>query len=57
MQKKIDKEHVNGTNNIKRWNISINSVVKANDGTCVFVGTRKLHGPVRDTETRTNRLR
>ena len=52
-QKKID----NGANNSKRWNISINSVVKADDGTCIFIGTRRLHGPVRDTKTKTNRLR
>ena len=51
-QKKID-----GTNNSKRWTISVNSVVKADDGTCVFIGTSRLHGPVRDTKTKTNRLR
>ena len=46
-----------GTNNFQRRNVSINSVVKADDGTCVFIGTSKLHGPVRDTKTKTNRLR
>ena len=46
-----------GTNNFQRRNVSINSVVKADDGTCVFIGTRQLHGPVRDTKTKTNRLR
>ena len=51
-QKKID-----GANNSKRWIISVNSVVKADDGTCVFIGTRRLHGPVRDTKTKINRLR
>ena len=54
--KKI-KEHVNGTNNFKRRTVSINSVVKADDGTCVFIGTSRLHGPVRNTKTKTNRLR
>ena len=54
---KLIKEHVNGTNNFKRRVVSINSVVKANDGTCVFIGTSRLHGPVRDTKTKTNRLR
>jgi len=57
MQKKIDKEHTNGTNNFKRRVVSINSVVKANDGTCVFIGTSKLHGPVRNTKTKTDGLR
>ena len=54
---KLIKEHVNGTNNFKRRVVSINSVVKANDGTCVFIGRSRLHGPVRDTKTKTNRLR
>ena len=54
---KLIKEHVNGTNNFKRRVVSINSVVKANDGTCVFIGTSRLHGTVRDTKTKTNRLR
>ncbi len=54
---KLIKEFVNGTNNSKRRVISINSVVKADDGTCVFIGTSRLHGPVRDTKTKTNRLR
>ena len=54
---KLIKEHVNGTNNFKRRILSINSVVKANDGTCVFIGTSKLHGPVRDTKTKINRIR
>jgi len=46
-----------GTNNFKRRIVSINSVVKADDGTCVFIGTSKLHGPVRHTKTKTNRIR
>ena len=54
---KLIKEHVNGTNNFKRRTVSINSVVKANDGTCVFIGTSRLHGPMRDTKTKTDRVR
>ena len=46
-----------GTNNFKRRIVSINSVVKADDGTCVFIGTSKLYGSMRDTETKTNRIR
>ena len=46
-----------GTNNSERRTLSINSIVKADDGTYVFIGTSKLHGPVRDTKTKTNRLR
>ena len=47
----------NGTNNSRRRTLSINSVVKADDGTYIFIGTSKLHGPVRNTKTKTNRLR
>ena len=54
---KLVKEFADGTYYSKRWNVSINSVVKADDGTCVFIGTSKLHGPVRDTKIKTNRLR
>ena len=54
---KLIKEHVNGTNNFKRRTISVNSCVKADDGTYIFIGTSKLHGPVRDTKTKTNRIR
>ena len=54
---KLIKEHTNGTNNFKRRTLSINSCHKANDGTYVFVGTRRLHEDVRDTKTKTNRIR
>jgi hypothetical protein len=54
---KLIKEHVNGTNNFKRRTVSVNSCVKADDGTYIFIGTSKMHGPVRDTKTKTNRLR
>jgi hypothetical protein len=37
--------------------VSINSCHKANDGTYVFIGTSKLHGNVRNTKTKTNRVR
>ena len=54
---KLIKEFVNGSNNFKRRIVSINSVVKADDGTCVFIGRSELHGPGRDTKTKTTRLR
>ena len=54
---KLIKEYVNGTNYFKRRTVSINSCHKADDGTYVFVGTRQLHGTVRDTKIKTNRLR
>ena len=46
-----------GTNNTKRRIVSINSCHQADDGTYVFVGRSKLHGPVRNTKTKVNRIR
>jgi len=54
---KLVKEFADGANYFKRRTISINSVVQADDGTCVFIGRSRLHGPVRDIKTKTNRLR
>ena len=54
---KLIREWNSGTNNFKRRTLSINSCHQADDGTYVFIGTRKLHGTVRDTKTKTNRLR
>ena len=51
MAQELTLKKTNGSNNSKRRIISINSVVKANDGTCVFIGTSKLHGSVRDIKT------
>ena len=39
---KLIKEWANGADYFKRRNVSINSVVKADDGTCVFIGKSKL---------------
>ena len=54
---KLIREFADGFNYFIRRNVSINSVVKADDGTYIFIGRSKLHGPVRDTKTKTNRLR
>ena len=54
---KLIKEFADGADYFKRRNISINSVVEADDGTYVFIGRSKLHGPVRDTKIKTNRVR
>ena len=37
---KLIKEWVNGPHNIERWNVSVSSVNKADDGTYVFIGKR-----------------
>ena len=54
---KLIREFENGSDYFKRRVISISSCHKANDGTYVFIGRSKLHGPVRDTKTKTNGLR
>ena len=54
---KLIKEYADVTNNSERRTLSINSCHKADDGTYIFIGTSKLHGSMRDTKTKTNRLR
>ena len=51
------KEFANGPHNTKRRIVSVSAINKADDGTYIFVGTSKLHGPVRNTKIKTNRLR
>ena len=46
-----------GTDNFRRRTLSINSCVKANDGTYIFIGTSKVHGPMRNTSSKTKRIR
>ena len=47
----------NGTDNFQRRTLSINSCVKNDDGTYTFIGTRKLHGTVRDTKNKVKWVR
>ena len=54
---KLVKEHVNGINNSKRRIVSVSSCHKRDDGTYLVIGKSRLHGSVRDTETKTNKLR
>ena len=51
---KLIKEFADGFDYFKRRTVSINSCYKADDGTYIFIGTSKLHGPVRNTKTKTN---
>ena len=54
---KLIREFADGFDYFKRRTVSISSCHKADDGTYVFIGRSKLHGPVRDTKIKTNRLR
>ena len=46
-----------GSDNFQRRTLSINSCVKNDDGTYTFIGTRRLHGIVRDTKAKAKRVR
>jgi len=47
----------NGIDNFQRRTLSINSCVKNDDGTYTFIGTRRLHGSVRDPSRKTKQVR
>ena len=51
------KEWANGVNNTERRIVSVSSCHKRDDGTYLIIGRSRLHGSVRDTKTKTNKLR
>ena len=51
------KEWANGTNNTERRIVSVSSCHKRDDGTYLIIGRSRLHRSVRDTKTKTNKLR
>ena len=51
------KEWAHGVNNTKRRIVSVSSCHKRDDGSYLVIGRRKLHGSVRDTKTKTKRIR
>ena len=55
--KLVEEFAKDGFNNFKRRVVSINSCHQADDGTYIFIGRSKLHGSVRYTKTKTNRIR
>ena len=57
MARELTLKTTNGSNNTKRRIVSISSCHKADDGTYVFVGKSRLHGSVRDTESKTDNVR
>ena len=52
----LDKIKSNGTNNTERRIVSVSSCHKRDDGTYLVIGRSRLHGSVRDTKTKTNKL-
>jgi len=53
---KLIKEFNHGSYNTERWNVSVSSVNKADDGTYVISGKRRLLQPVRNTKTKVNKV-
>ena len=54
---KLVKEYANGLNNSKRRTLSINSCHKNDNGEYLIIGRSELYGSVRNTKTKTNRIR
>ena len=57
LTRELLKKMNNGSDNFQRRTLSINSCVKNDDGTYTFIGTRRLHGSVRDTKSKTDNVR
>ena len=51
------KEWAHGVNNTKRRIVSVSSCHKRDDGTYLVIGRSRLHGDMRDTKTKTKRIR
>ena len=51
------KEWANGVNNTERRIVSVSAINKRDDGTYLVIGKSKLHGSVRDTKNKLNKLR
>ena len=51
------KEWANGINNIERRIVSVSSCHKRDDGTYLIIGRSRLHGDMRNTKTKTKRIR
>lgn len=51
------KEWAYGVNNSERRIVSVSSCHKRDDGTYLVIGKSRLHESVRNTETKTNKLR
>ena len=51
------KEWAHGVNNTKRRIVSVSSCHKRDDGSYLVIGRSRLHGDMRDTKTKTKRIR
>ena len=53
---KLIKEFVDGSYNLKRWNVSVSSCNKTDDGTYIVIGKRRPVRPLRHTKTKTDNV-
>ena len=51
------KEWADGVNNTERRIVSVSAINKRDDGTYLVIGKSRLHGSVRDTKNKINKLR
>ena len=51
------KEWAHGVNNTKRRIVSVSSCYKNDNGEYLIIGRSRLHGDMRDTKTKTKRIR
>ena len=50
-------DKIDGYYNLKRWNVSVSSCNKTDDGTYIVIGKRRPVRPLRHTKTKTNNVR
>ncbi len=50
------KEWADGVNNTERRIVSVSAINKRDDGTYLVIGKSRLHGSVRDTKNKINKL-
>ena len=54
---KLIKEFVDGSYNLKRWNVSVSSCNKTDDGTYIIIGKRRPVRPLRHTKIKIDNVR
>ena len=50
-------DKIDGSYNLKRWNVSVSSCNKTDDGTYIIIGKRRPVRPLRHTKTKTDNVR
>ena len=50
-------DEIDGSYNLKRWNVSVSSCNKTDDGTYIIIGKRRPVRPLRHTKTKIDNVR